>query len=171
MWCDVTSCIVVMRYGGVLCNVAWCSLVCCDVVHSRTCLAWKGFTETKNVGPLVSNQERRTAVVPLINPLSTADRPLVKRGFGSSTALHRISLVRASGEMFKTCVFDALEGTRDSCLLGEPFCRRRVLPGPAPPPRRAPPRPDPPVVCPGFGFDRCTSYVVRSLFLIQFVVI
>ena len=34
-------------------------------------------------------------------------------------------------------------------------------PRPAPPPRRAPPRPDRPVICPGFGFDRlsalCTS--------------
>ena len=27
-------------------------------------------------------------------------------------------------------------------------------PGLAPPPRRAPPRPDPPVVCPGFGLGR-----------------
>ena len=28
------------------------------------------------------------------------------------------------------------------------------MPRPAPPPRRAPPRPDRPVVCPGFGFDK-----------------
>ena len=33
--------------------------------------------------------------------------------------------------------FDALEGTRDACLLGELFCRRPVLTSPAPPPRRA----------------------------------
>ena len=31
-----------------------------------------------------------------------------------------------------------------------------VLPDSAPPPRRAP-RPDPPVVCPGFGLDRCST--------------
>ena len=65
----------------------------------------------------------------------------------------KISLVRASGEAFRTRVFDALEGGRDDCLLGELFCRHLVLRGPAPPPRRAP-RPDLPVVCPGFGLDR-----------------
>ena len=82
--------------------------------------------------------------------------------------LHRISLVRASGETFKHRFFDALGGTRDACLLGVLFCRRPVLPGPAPPPRRAP-RPDPPVVCPGFGFDRldcsCFRRYVQDSFL------
>ena len=67
--------------------------------------------------------------------------------------LHRVLLVRAFGETFSRRVFDALEGTRDACLLGVLFCWRLVLPGAAPPPRRAP-RPDSPVVCPGFGFDR-----------------
>ena len=38
------------------------------------------------------------------------------------------------------------------CLLGEQFCWHPVLRDPAPSPRRAP-RPDPPVVCPGFGLD------------------
>ena len=42
---------------------------------------------------------------------------------------------------------------KDACPLGDLFCLHPVLPGPAPPPRRAP-RPDPPVACPGFGFDR-----------------
>ena len=32
---------------------------------------------------------------------------------------------------------DALEGTRDACLLGELFCRRPVLTDPVPSPRRA----------------------------------
>ena len=54
--------------------------------------------------------------------------------------LHRISLVRASGETFGTCVFDALEGTRGGCVLGEPIRRRPVLPGPATPPCAAPTR-------------------------------
>ena len=54
-----------------------------------------------------------------------------------------------------TVVFDALEGTRDDCVLrGQ--TRRRITqlgsPRPAAPPWAA--RPDPPVVCPGFGFDR-----------------
>ena len=92
--------------------------------------------DNEGVGPFVSSQERRAAVVPRVN-----------HSLCSSIGLHRISLVRASGETFGTCVFDALQGTRDGCLLGEQFCRRPVLPGPAPPPRRAPPRPWPPVVC------------------------
>ena len=36
--------------------------------------------------------------------------------------------------------------------VGVPFCLSR----PAPPSCRAPPRPDPPVVYPGFGFDKCS---------------
>ena len=72
-------------------------------------------------------------------------------------SLHRILLVRDSGETLRRRVFDALGGTRDACLLGELFCRRPVLPGPAAPPDHAP-RPDPPVVCLGFRFDKfCTS--------------
>ena len=57
--------------------------------------------------------------------------------------------------MFRTVVFDALEGTRDGCVLREQTRRRLTLlgpPRPAAPPCAA--RPDPPVVCPGFGFDR-----------------
>ena len=89
---------------------------------------------------------------------------MVCPGFGLGRfGLNEISLVRASGETFRRRVFDALEGTRDSCLLGEQFCWHPVLPDPAPPPRRAP-RPDPLVVCPGFGLDRCTStHVVHHL--------
>ena len=94
------------------------------------------------------NKERFSS--PRINRVSTGCQPVV---LFSSIGLHRISLVRASGETFRRRVFDALGGTRDACLLGELFCRRPVLPDPAPPPRRAP-RPDPPVVCPGFGLDR-----------------
>ena len=46
-----------------------------------------------------------------------------------------------------------MENTKDLLFLGEQFCWHPILPDPARPPRRAP-RPDPPVVCPGFGFDR-----------------
>ena len=53
------------------------------------------------------------------------------------------------GGTFKRCVFDALEDTRVPCLLGEQFCWHPVLLHPTPPPHRAP-RPDPPVVSPGF---------------------
>ena len=45
--------------------------------------------------------------------------------------------------MLRKCVFDALEGTRDGCFLGEPIRRRPVLPGPAPPRCPAMRRPDP----------------------------
>ena len=70
--------------------------------------------------------------------------------------LHRISLVRASEEVFRTGSHDALEGTRDSCpwanrSVGVPSCP--ALPRPVAPPCAAPTRPDPPVVCPDFGFD------------------
>ena len=58
--------------------------------------------------------------------------------FCSSIRLHRVS-----EESFNIGVFDALEGTKDSCLLGEPIRRRPVLPGPAPPRRPAVRRPDP----------------------------
>ena len=103
----------------------------------------------------------RPAVNPRMNRLSTAD-------FVSAFGLHRISLDRAFAEWsvsigfrlivllegrFKRHVFDASEGTGDACLLDELCCRHPVLPGPAPPARRTP-RPDPPVVCPGFGLDR-----------------
>ena len=117
------------------------------------------YRNKKGVCPLVGSHERRALLVPVINRLSTAD-------FVPAFGLHRILLVRASGETFKRFVFDALGGTRDACLLGELFCRGPVLTDPAPPPRRAP-RPDPPVVCLGFGFDRfCKSnapFVISSV--------
>ena len=69
------------------------------------------------------------------------------------TARSRISFVRASGGSFRRRVLDALGGTRVPCLLGEQFCWHPVLPDPAPPPRRAP-RPDSPVICPGFGLSK-----------------
>ena len=61
-----------------------------------------------------------------MNRLSTA-------GFVPAFGLHRILFVRASGEAFRRCVFDALEGTRDLCFLGDQFCWHPVLPDPAPP--------------------------------------
>ena len=70
--------------------------------------------------------------------------------------LHRISLVRASGETFWRLVYDAFKDTKEACFRGEQFCWHPVLPEPAPPLRRAP-RPDPPVVCSGFGIDRFAS--------------
>ena len=106
----------------------------------------------KNVGPLVSPRTK--------SGRRPADKPLVKRGFRCPIGLYKISFVRASEETVWTVAFDALEGTRDGCLLGEltgrtdPSASRPARPRPAPPPRRAPPRPDPPVVCPGSGSDK-----------------
>ena len=81
-------------------------------------------------------------------------RPWYVRVLDSTGFLNRISLVCASGEMFRRLVFDALESAGKDCSLGAQFYWRTVLPDPASPLRRAPRR-DPPVVCSGFGFDRC----------------
>ena len=86
---------------------------------------------------------------PLTNHLSTAD-------FVSAFGAHKILLFRAFEKTFRRRFCEALRGTWVACLLGELLCRRPVLPIPAPPPRCAP-RPDPPVVCPGFGFDKRLS--------------
>ena len=92
----------------------------------------KGSQRQKGVGSLVSSQERRALLVPVTNRLSTGD-------FVPAFGLHRISLVRASGETFRRRVFDALEGTRKDCPLGEQFCWHTVLPAPR---RHAAVRPD-----------------------------
>ena len=99
---------------------------------SRTCLACKGFRETnkhRSTGQQPGTKSTsRPAGKPRINCLSTAD-------FLPAFGLHRISLVRASGETFRRRVFNALGSTKDGCLLGELFCST--------PPRRPAVRPDP----------------------------
>ena len=158
----------------------------------------KGLQRQIGVGKLVSSQEQRALLVPLINRWSTAGfvAPSVLRSvseisscffgprpwhieirhrlkqtstinlFGFETLelkIRRFKLwkatvstnytVRASEETFRTVVFGTLVGTRGRCLLGEPNRRRSFWPG------HAPPRPDPPAVCPDFGFGR--SYLNR----------
>ena len=118
----------------------------------------KGLQRQKRDGSLVSSQKEsasRPADKPVMNRWSIGCQPVVNRGFCSFIGLHRIYLIRASGESFKRRVFDALERTREARTLGEQFRWHPVLPDPAPPPHRAP-RPDPPVVCQGFGLDRFT---------------
>ena len=122
------------------------------IVFPGHALHEKGLQRQKSAGPLVSSQEERALLVPLINRGSTGDEPRVNRGFCFPIGLHRISLVRASGETFKRRVFDALEGTRKDGPLGEQFCWHTVLSDPVPPPRRAFRR-DTPVVCPVFGLS------------------
>ena len=87
---------------------------------------------------LVSSQERRAAVVPRINRLSTADNPRVNRWLCSPIGLHRISVVRASEETSTTFAFDSPERQRTvlpwaNRSVGVPFCPAL----PSPPLRRA----------------------------------
>ena len=106
-----------------------------------------GLRRQIGVGPLVSSQERRAAVVPRINRLSTADKPQVNRWFCSSINLHGLSCVCASGESFRTVVFDALGGGQEGRLfpgrtdlpIGVPSYP--APPRPAAPPCAVPPRP------------------------------
>ena len=105
--------------------------------NSRICLARKGFTETKMRRSNGQQPERKSTSRP-------GDKPRINRGstadFVPAFGLHRMSVVRASGEAFRRRVFDALEGTKDSCLPGDQFCWHPVLPDPAPPSAG---RPDP----------------------------
>ena len=111
----------------------------------RTYFARKEFTET--------NRRRSTAQQPETKSgRRPAHKPLVNWSLCFSIVFHKISLVRTSGDSFRTCVFDALEGARDGCLQGEP-----VLTSPAPPSRRTPPRLEPPVALPGFGPDKFSN--------------
>ena len=125
----------------------------------------KGLQIQKGVGTLVSSQERRALAVPLINRLSTAGQPRVNRG--STVGQPLISFLhRFTSDFVCSCfrrdvqdsVFDSLG--RRGRVVPWPDLFDGVVSYPAPPPsppRRAPPRPDRPVVCPGFGFDRWTS--------------
>ena len=72
------------------------------------------------VGPLVSSQEQRALLVPVISRLSSAYQPVVNRSLCSPIGLNRISLVRASGDTFKrfVCVSDASGGTKGRSSLG-----------------------------------------------------
>ena len=81
----------------------------------------KRFTET--------NWRRSTRQQPGTKIASRpADKPRINRSltadFVPSFGLHKISLVRASGETFKQCVLDVWEGTREPCFLDRIFCRR-----------------------------------------------
>ena len=131
MWC-----------GGMWCHAMPCHAMPCYSMPCRAlrshvipghALHEKGLQRQTGVGPLVSSQEQRALLVSVISRLSTNCQPVVNCSLCSFIGLHRISLVRACGETFRRRVFDALGGTRDACLLGKLFCRRPILPGPAPP--------------------------------------
>ena len=109
--------------------------------------------QTQNgVGPLASSLERREAVVPLTNRLSTLRQLHVNRLSCSS--------FRFAWDLKRACF---RRNIQDACLR-RPGCQRReFVPCPnrsAPPPfrpaplrRPAPPRPATSMGCPGFGFD------------------
>ena len=59
-------------------------------------------------------------------------------------------------------LFDALEGTREACSLGELHCRRPILTDTVPSPRRVL-RPDAPVECSSFGLDKFWSHFDSGL--------
>ena len=91
----------------------------------------KGLQRQVGIGTLVSSQERRAAVVLVVN-----------RTLCSPNGLHKISFVRASEESSKTVILDALEEKRVVLSPGrtDPPASHIAPPGHAPPPRRAPPR-------------------------------
>ena len=76
-------------------NISWAALGCIRTVFPGLALHEKGIHEQKRVGPLVSSQERRVAVVLVISRSSTARRVLQ---FG----LHRISYVCTAEELSST---------------------------------------------------------------------
>ena len=100
---------------------------------------------------MVSNQERRAAVVvPQINRRYAADKPRVNRTFCSPIGLCGFSFVRACAGSLGTVVHDARCPGGRKGRLSPKLAKGRLSPShPA-----APPRPDPPVICPGFGFDK-----------------
>ena len=107
----------------------------------------KGLQRQIGVVTLVSSQERRALAVPVINRLQTARQP------------RALFLQRFTYDFACSCFWGEVQAMCLRCLggyEGRLSPGRTVLPDPAPPPRRAP-RPDPPVVCPGFGFD---SYII-----------
>ena len=110
----------------------------------------KGLQRQISVGTLASSQERRALLVPRINRWSTA-------GFVPPSVYIRFPLfvLPKSPPQHLPLVRQSVRGTVLSWAnrsVGVPF--RSALP--SPPLRRAR-SPDPPVVCPGFGFD---SYIM-----------
>ena len=103
----------------------------------------KGLQRQKSVGPLVSSQEHRALLVPLLNRLSTAGQPRVNRSFRSSVVFKYELDCSCFRKNVQDSVFDSLEGKREGYLRAGSTQRRPVLPCPAPPRCPAVRRPDP----------------------------
>ena len=81
---------------------------------------------------------------------------MVNRGFCSSVGFKYELNCSCFRRVVLDSVFDSLEGKERGLFPGriDPTACRPIQPRPAPPLGCAPPRPDQPVVCPGFGFDK-----------------
>ena len=97
----------------------------------------KGLHGRKGVGPLPSSLETMS---------------VVNRSLCFPMGLYGISLVRAAEDRLGD-VSSMPRKVRGTLVSLANCCRRPLLPDPAPPLRHAP-RPDPPVVCTGFGIGR-----------------
>ena len=86
--------------------------------------------DKKSVVTLVSSQKRRALAVPLINRLSTADEPVVNRGFYSSVGF--------KNEL--DCLFFRRD-VQDSCLRYPGVHERQISPGRTEPSTSFPARP------------------------------
>ena len=130
----------------------------------------KNLQSQKGAGPLVSSQERRARFVPRLNRGSDADPPRIQPGSNTDpTRIHRgsnaglipppvyiefrllVILRSLSGQVCSMPwgVWRTVDPWRTDLSASRPARSR-----PAPPSRHAPPCPDPPVVCPGFGLDK-----------------
>ena len=128
----------------------------------------KGFQGQKGVGTLVSNQERRAAVVPRINCGSTARCvPPSVRDFlcpcpprGSQDTCPRCP-GEQDGRLFPGRTDRSASRTAWPCADRSASRTARLCSAP-PPRRRTPPRPDPPVVCSGFGLDKFPGHALHE---------
>ena len=110
-------------------------------------------------GPLVSSQERRVAVVLVINRLSSAGQPLVS----FFLRFTKDFLCRTCEESFRTAFFNAL-GARGSVvsLANRPVGVRSCPVPPRPAASLSPPRIGPLAVCSNFGFDSLDGKRLKS---------
>ena len=131
----------------------------------------EGLQSHLGVGPQVSRQQRRAAVVPRINRLQTARQPRINR---SSTGhrvpvngLHRIQYVSVPKRTLSSLVSNArghCEGRRSEMVhRGSPIDTQPLAAEiQRPPPYfHPPPSPSRVLVCPGFGLDRFRKTIRR----------
>ena len=134
----------------------------------------KRFTETnrrRHTGQQPGTKSARGPVdQPLINRGSTAGQPRVNRGstadFVPPSVYIRFRLFVLPKRRPGQCLRFA-RGQEGGLSPGriDPTASRRTQPRTPSPPRRAPPRPDRPIVCPGFAYDKCVlSRPVRGMF-------